>query len=747
MRRTSTFLFLLTFASLSYAQLSFFKVRVENTSQAYDFPSSGVFAVPVDSAGPGPIFPGASYSFTFQAAAGQYLSFATMYVQSNDLFFAPDEMGIPLYDMDGNPNSGDITDQLLLWDSGTEINQQPGVGVDQAPRQAAGNTGDVDPDNTVRIVNDEFTYAAVEEVIQATLTYDGGNQFTVNILNVSDASTQVIDEMTSVPVPMAPGVYVVHSAPAPLFTTGEPDRGLGLEGIAEDGAASMLGDYLAGKTGVTGVLAPGVYAVHTENAPLFTNGMPDRGLGLEGIAEDGAAGMLAANLYEELSTTGDVFAVPAGASGPGPLTPGNAYEFVIAAKPGSKLSLATMYVQSNDLFYAPGEAGIDLFDMDGNPIEGDITDQLELWDAGTEENQYPGVGADQAPRQSGPDTGAADSDNTVRIVNDGFPYPANEDVLSVTVTPLETTNFFVRLQNVSTAATLVIDENTTAPVPLSPGVWAVHTASSPLFANNSNDRGLGLEDIAEDGTPGPLNMALENKAGLYADAFAVPAGATDPAPIFPGDSYEFMIAAAPGSYLSFATMFIQSNDLFLGPDVNGIPLFDGNGDPAFGDVTDQVLLWDGGTELNEQPGVGMNQAPRQTGPDTGNLDTDDIIRLVNDEFTYPEVNEVIRVTLSATSTVSNDPLIDELSSGITLAQSYPNPFSSTTVIPFSLTESSDLRISVLDVVGREVAELVNGFIPAGEHTVAWDGAGAETGIYFYRLETAEGSLVRRLIKL
>ncbi|MEM7568201.1 MAG: spondin domain-containing protein, partial [Pseudomonadota bacterium] len=126
---------------------------------------------------------------------------------------------------------------------------------------------------------------------------------------------------------------------------------------------------------------------------------PDRGLGLEGIAEDGAAGMQAANLYEELSTTGDVFAVPAGASGPGPLTPGNAYEFVIAAKPGSKLSLATMYVQSNDLFYAPGEAGIDLFDMDGNPISGDITDQLELWDAGTEENQYPGVGADQAPRQ------------------------------------------------------------------------------------------------------------------------------------------------------------------------------------------------------------------------------------------------------------------------------------------------------------------------------------------------------------
>ena len=219
MRRISTFLFLLTLASLSYAQLSFFKVRIENTSQAYDFPSSGVFAVPVDSAGPGPLFPGASYSFTFQAAAGQYLSFATMYVQSNDLFFAPDEMGIPLFDMDGNPNSGDITDQLLLWDSGTEINQQPGVGVDQAPRQNAGNTGDVDPDNTVRIVNDEFTYAAVEDVIQAILTHDGGNQFTVTILNVSDASTQVVDAMTSVPVPLLSGAGSSSTGPLRSQTT------------------------------------------------------------------------------------------------------------------------------------------------------------------------------------------------------------------------------------------------------------------------------------------------------------------------------------------------------------------------------------------------------------------------------------------------------------------------------------------------------------------------------------------------
>lgn len=732
-------------ASISYAQLSFFKVRIENTSQAFDYPFSGTFAVPVDSAGPGPLFPGASYTFTVQAAPGAYLSFATMYVQSNDLFIAPDEAGIPLYDMGGMPNSGDITDQLLLWDAGTELNEQPGSGMNQAPRQSGPDVGEADPDSTVRLVNDEFTYAAVEDVVQATLTYDGGSQFTVTLLNVSDATTQVVDENTSVPVPLSPGGYVVHFDPAPLFTTGMPDRGEGIEGIAEDGSAGMLGESLAAVTGVTGVLSPGVYAVHSESAPLFTAGMPDRGEGIEGIAEDGSAGMLAANLYEELSTTGDAFAVPVGEAGPGPLFPGGAYEFTIAAKPGSKLSLATMYVQSNDLFYAPGEAGIDLFDENGAPIDGDITDQLSLWDAGTEANQYPGAGPDQAPRQSGANTGMVDPDSIVRIVNDGFPYPNNDAVLSVTVTPLETTDFFVRLQNVSTEATLVIDDNTSAAVPLSPGVWAVHTAAAPLFADASNDRGLGLEEIAEDGSPGPLDMALENKAGLAGDAFAVPAGAADPAPIFPGESYEFMISAAPGAYLSFATMFIQSNDLFLGPDINGIPLFDSAGDPVLGDVTDQVLLWDAGTELNEQPGVGMNQAPRQSGPDTGDADTDDIVRIVDDAFTYPAVNEVIRVTLSETSTTSNDPLIDELA-GVTLSQSFPNPFSISTTIPYSLERASAVRISVLDVVGREVAELVDGFVRAGEHTVEWEAQELGTGIYFYRLETEEGSLVRRVVK-
>ena len=93
-----------------------------------------------------------------------------------------------------------------------------------------------------------------------------------------------------------------------------------------------------------------------------------------------------------------------------------------------------MFGQSNDLFYAPGESGIALFDAHGKPLQGDVTSQLALWDAGTEVNQEPGLGADQAPRQKMPNTGASER-KPVGLVKDSFTYPPTVEVLKVTITP------------------------------------------------------------------------------------------------------------------------------------------------------------------------------------------------------------------------------------------------------------------------------------------------------------------------
>jgi hypothetical protein len=130
-----------------------------------------------------------------------------------------------------------------------------------------------------------------------------------------------------------------------------------------------------------------------------------------------------------------VFNNPVGAKGPGPITPGAAYEVTISAMPGDKLSMTLMMGQSNDWFYAPAESGIELF-KDGKTISGDISSQLMLWDAGTEVDQEPGIGSDQGPRQKAPNTGKAEN-GVVQKIDDGKTYSNTSSVMRVTITAAE----------------------------------------------------------------------------------------------------------------------------------------------------------------------------------------------------------------------------------------------------------------------------------------------------------------------
>lgn len=410
-----------------------FEVTVENVSTVYAFTGSGLFNTPIGEAGPGPLLPGGVYEFSFSAAPGSSLSFATMFVQSNDWFYAPDGDGIALWDANGNQIEGDITDRLQLWDAGTEEDQEPGLGGDQAPRQGSANTGAADDDNTVRLAADEWdNIPDITDVLRATINPTGPTSFTVRIENVSDGTTLSTSDGASHPVPLAPGVWVVHSDENPLFTPGTPDRGEGLEGLAEDGTVSALAESLDESTGLTSPIAPGAFAVHTSPSVLFTAGAADADLGLEALAEDGDPSTLAASLEGNGAVTmSGAFNTPVGAASPAPALPGDAYTFQFTATPGDRLSFATMLVQSNDLFYAPAEAGIDLF-PGGTPVTGDLTGMTLLWDAGTEVNEEPGIGLNQTPRQTGPDTGPTEN-GVVRQVNDGYRYPDVDEVVRVTI--------------------------------------------------------------------------------------------------------------------------------------------------------------------------------------------------------------------------------------------------------------------------------------------------------------------------
>ena len=198
--------------------------------------------------------------------------------------------------------------------------------------------------------------------------------------------------------------------------------------------------------------------------------------------------------------------------------------------------------------------------------------------------------------------------------------------------------FTVSIENVSGSSEL--------PTPFAPGVWIIQKKNSaPIWYKGQADFGDGLEGLAEDGNPGPLNESLNNHPKVRSKGvFNTPAGAGGPAPIFPGERYEFTVIAKPNDHLNFATMFVQSNDLFVAPSMFGISLFK-DGEPLSGDITGYLHLWDAGTEVNEEPGVGPNQAPRQSGPNTG-PDENGVVDFVNDGYHYPDVDDMLRVTIT-----------------------------------------------------------------------------------------------------
>lgn len=179
-------------------------------------------------------------------------------------------------------------------------------------------------------------------------------------------------------------------------------------------------------------LSPGLFYANHKSMYFFNEGKK-AGAALEAQAEDGNPELLSKELLTKVgSRYMGIFNTPVGNDKAGPLLSGGVYEFTFKAEEGMRLNLIAMYGQSNDLFYAPKKA-FELFDEDGTPLSGDLTEQLLLWDAGTEKNQAPGIGDEQAPRQKMANTGTAEN-GVVMTVKDGFTYPATKGVLRVTIT-------------------------------------------------------------------------------------------------------------------------------------------------------------------------------------------------------------------------------------------------------------------------------------------------------------------------
>ena len=206
------------------------------------------------------------------------------------------------------------------------------------------------------------------------------------------------------------------------------------------------------------------------------------------------------------------------------------------------------------------------------------------------------------------------------------------------------TKFTIKVENISKGEALKLSNGKSAPFVSAPVLWAIHTGANPIFTGGQIDAGKGLETLAETGNPAVLAKSLNGAPGVVAvGADDHPIGATAGGPITPGQGYEFEITAEPGQFLSTAWMFGQSNDLLYASD-RPIALFAGN-KPVSGDMSPQLALWDAGTEVNEEPGLGPNQGPRQATPDAGVTEKKAIAH-VSDKYAYPRLPSVLRLTIT-----------------------------------------------------------------------------------------------------
>ena len=95
---------------------------------------------------------------------------------------------------------------------------------------------------------------------------------------------------------------------------------------------------------------------------------------------------------------------------------------------------------------------------------------------------------------------------------------------------------------------------------------------------------------------------------------------------------------------------------------------------------------------------------------------------------------------------------DLLPDKFVLGDNYPNPFNPSTTIDLAIPVSTDISLTVINVLGQEVKTIYDGFIEAGNHKMLWEGdngAGESvaSGVYFYRLQSSEFTASKKMILL
>jgi hypothetical protein len=100
---------------------------------------------------------------------------------------------------------------------------------------------------------------------------------------------------------------------------------------------------------------------------------------------------------------------------------------------------------------------------------------------------------------------------------------------------------------------------------------------------------------------------------------------------------------------------------------------------------------------------------------------------------------------SIATDVDDDP--SSLPRQFALNQNYPNPFNPSTVISFDLPQRANVSLVIFNLLGQEVARLIDRELPAGDHSITWNADSNAAGLYFYRLLAGDFSETKKMVLL
>ena len=148
----------------------------------------------------------------------------------------------------------------------------------------------------------------------------------------------------------------------------------------------------------------------------------------------------------------------------------------------------------------------------------------------------------------------------------------------------------------------------------------------------------------------------------------------------------------------------------------------------------------------------MNNTDILTISYTINIDAGENLRwvLTSDERKEYELNGSGEIVLNGDITGFTLNKVPEIPSGYSLSQNYPNPFNPVTSISYEIPKESIVTISVYNLRGQKVADLVSDMHPAGYHNVMWNsmdmsGKPVSSGVYIYRIQADNFRAVKKML--